>query len=453
MTRIGPWLLAGALGIAASTPGDPQPARDFDPMHGSLPRLELQPIYSRDRDDPWNLAFYLLFTREVRSQLAMPQTPVYGGLDERLRLRDRHVTRIEEGDRAVDPLYPSWSWVSGEFDVSPGGSWRLLRDPRFAQFTAALREMQWSASRRSPLARALMQSDLWAVYDLAYATTSFTSAYDHRADPAQLQQRRGELLTTLAATIRALALNRTEIASLPDNYAAGARAGILPDLFNPESGWVEIQWLQDRMHNHAVQFRRASRVFLRPLRKPPDEAAFLNSFRDETSTAVSELEAAALVTQNLLVADDGSVVPSPITFDVQIRRFGRDGHATSTQVAEHELSRRLLLTDPDSSGFTTFDGNDPSYLPMAGNDFLFATPRRPDAEPILVPLRDRCAACHGSGAGQLFTFSVARGPNWIPPPVQRLDPSANRHTQAVAAAESAREDFKSLQREWFANGR
>jgi hypothetical protein len=452
MIRIAPWMLAGAVAIAASTPGDPQPRHDFDPMRGSLRRLAPQPVYSRNRNDAWNLAFYLLFTRTVRSQLVTPGATMFGGMDERLSLSDRYVTRIEEGDRAVDPLYPSWAWVSAEFDVSPDGSWRLLRDPRFAQFAASLREIQWSASTRSPLARALMQADLWAVYDTVFATTRFASAYDRTADPSQLSQRREELLVTLAATIRALALTRTEIAALPDNYTAAARVGAVPDVLNPEQGWIEIQWLPHRMHDRAVQFRRAARVFLKPARRPADEVAFLNRFRDETGAPLSELEATALVTQNLLVASDGSVVPSPITFDVQIRRLNA-GVNRPAQVTEHELSRRLLLTEPASGGFASLDENAPAYLPMAGNDFLFATPRRPNADPILGTLRDRCAACHGAGSGSLFTFSVARGPGWLPPPVQKLDPSKNVRALAVAADKSARDDFKALQREWFANGR
>ena len=117
------------------------------------------------------------------------------------------------------------------------------------------------------------------------------------------------------------------------------------------------------------------------------------------------------------------------------------------------MSRRLLLANPAAGGFVRFDANAPAYLPMAGNDLSFATLRRPDSESVLGSLGDRCTACHGPGVGKLFTFSVTRGPDWVPPPVQRLNPSTNARAHVVADAKQTRGDFTSLQKEWFANGR
>ena len=454
MTRFAPGLTVGMLAIACTTAGDRGAPGGFDPTHGSLARLEPRSIYARDRNDPWNLVFHLLFDRAIRSQLVAPGAVIFGGMDERLRLSDRHLTRIEDGDRAVEPLYPSWLWMgSGLFDTSPQGSWQILRDPRFNQFVAGLKEVETSATSRPPLARALMQADLWAVYDMFHATSRFASTYDRDVDPAQLSSRRDELLVRLAATIRALALTRSEISALPDNYASAARAGTVPDVFNPRAGWIEIQWLPERMHDRVAQFRRVARVFLQPAHPPADEAAFLNRFREEGGAYITDLSAAALVTENLLVASDGTVVPSPITFDVQIRRLAKHDSTTDSNVEEHELSRRLLLANPASGGFVRFDANAPAYLPMAGNDLSFATLRRPDSESVLGSLGDRCTACHGPGAGKLFTFSVTRGPDWVPPPVQRLDPSTNARAHVVADAKQTRGDFTSLQKEWFANGR
>ena len=109
-----------------------------------------------------------------------------------------------------------------------------------------------------------------AVYDMFHATSRFASTSHRDVDPAQLSSRRDELLVRLAATIRALALTRSEISALPDNYASAARAGTVPDVFNRRAGWIQIQWLPERMHDRVAQFRRVARVFLQPAHPPAD---------------------------------------------------------------------------------------------------------------------------------------------------------------------------------------
>ncbi len=80
---------------------------------------------------------------------------------ESLALSERRVIRIESGDRAIDPLYRSWTWMgSSAFDMSPDSRWRILLEPRYPQFVKALKTVTASAAERSPLARALMQADL-----------------------------------------------------------------------------------------------------------------------------------------------------------------------------------------------------------------------------------------------------------------------------------------------------
>lgn len=83
-----------------------------------------------------------------------------------------------------------------------------------------------------------------------------------------------------------------------------------------------------------------------------------------------------LLVQNLIIDTAGNVVPSPLTQDVQLRRFYRDGNGTitHTEVGQYELSRAMLLNDSTSGGFIAFDASAASYLPDAGNDYGFATP-------------------------------------------------------------------------------
>ena len=63
---------------------------------------------------------------------------------------------------------------------------------------------------QDPLKRALLQRDLWELFDWAAVPVPYYRA--------QFPKERRELQTRLAVVIRRLALTTNEIASLPDNY-------------------------------------------------------------------------------------------------------------------------------------------------------------------------------------------------------------------------------------------
>ena len=125
-----------------------------------------------------------------------------------------------------------------------------------------------------------------------------------------------------------------------------------------------------------------------------------------------------------------------------------------------ELSRRLFLGNPQSSGFKVFDNTSAAYLPDAGNDYFFASrvrlarsrqARKRSGEflpyaAVLVSLQQRCAACHGDNALQLTTFAP-RVDN-ANPPVKILDPAANERAAYVIQQKIARQDFRSLREDW-----
>jgi len=96
----------------------------------------------------------------------------------------------------------------------------------------------------------------------------------------------------------------------------------------------------------------------------------------------------------------------------KVREFFRssDGRLSKTRVAEFDLSRRVMLTDPSSGGLVRLGEASPAYLASAGNDYEFASgidssDGRPRDIPILGSLRARCVGCHGANVGNLFTFS------------------------------------------------
>lgn len=448
--RLSAGLLTATLALLPSPASSGRQAPpQFDPLRDSLPRDEPQAVYGPETSDAWNRLFYLLFTRTLETRvLAEGWTTARAmGADERAILTGLVVKRIEGGDRAIDPLYPSWLWMgSSAFDMTPAGRWGSLKEPRYSQLTAAVKEVRQTAAGRPALARALMQADLWAAYDMFHAFR-LVATRARSSESVELSRRAEGLLPLLADTIRDLALSRAEIATLPDTYDAGVRAGSLPDLLGPRSAWLEMQPFADRMHERAVSFRRAARVFVKPTRPPSDAAAFLNRLRDNSGD--HSIDAVALVIQVLLISSDGDPVPSPLTYEVQIRRA--EGVATESaagHVLQFELSRKSLLARPAGVGLMLVTDDAPAYLPFGGTDFSFAPQRGLDAGSISVSLRDRCAACHGAGMGRLLTFSIGPRPGEPVPSGEVLTPSEQQPARRVAERKMTLDDFRSLRQYW-----
>jgi len=405
----------------------------------AIPAPEPQRVYSPDPDDPWNRIFTSLFSRTFQARLSdeFPEAAPFTNLERaggvrfpEVRISERAFERFENGDRAIDPLYPSF--------IISAGPLQVLSDPLYSELTGAIAAALNETGARPPIARALMQSDVWAAYDILFSA--------RRADGPATRERREALLSLLRQFLKKLALSSGEIRTLPSNYAAVVRSLHLPDLFNPDSGWIEVQWAPDRLHDVAVQYRRAARVFLKPASTPPDRDAFLDGLRTAPEPE-GELDAVALVVQNLVMDVAGNAVPSPLTQDMQLRRFFRDGNGaiTHTEVSEYELSRAMLLNDAASGGLVAFRASSPSYLSDAGNDYGFATPIHLRGEvpiPIVTSLRTRCVSCHGRDGKTMFTFNVH--PREPIPHVTALNAAASEHAGYVAEQKAKRDDFKSL---------
>jgi hypothetical protein len=413
---------------------------------GSMAAGALPTPYSADPQDSWNRIFSALFTRDVTFRLTeeytdgAPFSPVTtSSFPPHRLLSERMFVRRESGDRAIAPLYPSF--------FSTAGLEQLVRDPHYTKFVQALREASAEHVVRPPLQRALMQADLWAAYDMLYGRQSAAGV-----SVVGFQAQRAELLPLLARVIHKVALTRPDIRGLRDNYAAAAKVGV-PPLFDDGSGWIEVEWRPERSHDHDAGLRTASRVFLKPRTKPADVSEFVNRFRHAGSPAsfTAELEATALVTEQLLISADGEVVRSPLVIDVQIRRFGNDARGMLQHVAaeEFELSRQCLREDPQSGGFVHQTEDYPAYLSASGNDYRFASPalgpRGPEL-PVLGTLASRCSSCHGLGVGGVFTFSQM-SPDKLPP-VRALPPAEDLHVAFVATEKQVRTEFKALLSSW-----
>jgi hypothetical protein len=397
-------------------------------------------IYSSDSADCWNRVFALLFTRtisatktnELSGAGALVPLPDYMPPYLRLRVSTQTFDVHEDGDRALEALYPSF--------ITRRGTAYVLQEPARTELARALTDALAERTTRSALDRALMQADLWSAFD---ALTAIVSA-DHE-DPSR-RGTAGTLTPLLAQLIGKLALTDGEIASLPDDYAAARRESGLPDLFAPDGEWMEVVMAPQREHDRAADFRRSSRVFVKPLRRSEPESEILAAL--ERNDAAPHLAAAALLMETLLVDARGRVVPGRLVSDVQIRSFVRDaqGSLRGVDIDEFELSRRQARAN-SARAFVHLASTAPAYLALAGNDYGFATParnRRGETAPILGTLHSRCAMCHGPDGAAFMTFGLIPGPHGELPPVIRLRQPNDARARLVAAVKEERDDFKRL---------
>ena len=95
----------------------PSRTADNAPEAPASTRLAEAPekIYSDNPDDSWNRIFYYLFSRRVTAHLTadFPEGAPFREVDGllqalHLQMSTRTFERNETGDRAIDPLYPSF---------------------------------------------------------------------------------------------------------------------------------------------------------------------------------------------------------------------------------------------------------------------------------------------------------------------------------------------------------
>jgi len=401
------------------------------------PRL----IYSNDPADPWNRIFHSLFTRTVRTRLSdnfpegAPFTRLRDGGISGSSVSTKTFERSENGDRPIDPLYPSF--------LTDDGVLGILDEAGYSELKSALIDALAEKDHRPSTSRALMQSDVWAAYDILFSRKRFSTTGD-----APLIQRKDDLLSLLGRFARKLVLTQEEIASLPENYKDASVRYNLPNAFSANSQWLEVQMHPNRMHDVAADFRRSARVFLKPAGTSVDRNNLLETLRRGEFFPV--IDSLALVIQDLLIDSNGNARPTHLTAEVQIRNFVKDasGRLIRTELHQYEFNRRSFLRAPGEGGLVEIDKNADLYLPAAGNDYQFASPQLTSTGrgyPVLVSLRQRCEGCHGRGATGIFTFSTHDA---LPlPPITFLPVSGDVHGWYVAGRKQEREDFKALWRQ------
>jgi hypothetical protein len=386
-------------------------------------------VYHADPEHVWNRLYAALFVR------VGPDGRAYGQdrLEPLLWRASKHLLQEDSNKRAVAILE--------EFLKNRGE--KLIDDP---------------------LKRALLQRDLWLVFDWLEGKHDNFAKPPLEAEAASAAQER--LRRPLAAVIGRLALSPKAIQDLPDNYAAAVDSGkfarhfdpekpdqpYLPsDLFSADGPWVCVGRPDGPvapLHYLSGENPFTNSVFLVFLRLPEGRTATLDylkklrSFTEPVAVDGGPRRAVpnpklpelpdgaqfALVRRALLIDSSHRVAAAPLTESVQLRvdGSGRPFH-------EWRLTRSLLFAG--RAGGLRALGADESDFKTGFNAHAmdeFETTSRGDSFPggRQLVVRKNCVICHEhsgvSSFNSLFFFrggylrDGARGASLSPTPVSEL---------------------------------
>jgi hypothetical protein len=312
-----------------------------------------------------------------------------------------------------------------------------------------------------PMKRAILQRDLWAVFDWAEQPD-----LPHQAE-------RHELMARLALIVATLALSPDELTRLPDTYARALQdhefppaydpaspngAFLPPDLFDPAGPWVCLGAPNEKLAAplHDLSFPARS-VFFVFARLPGGRDATLAYFKQLAEMKIPlfvQMEETgwpqpmtvwnpkvpqfpvgtefALVRRMTLPDRDGQLRLTPITESVQIRHYTDvpkvDPMATRDvnlarrfqDPSEIELSRTLFFSEQHSGlrGVTASDEPFVIFPAMSQGFDVFEDRHIP--ERTFSPFV-QCTSCHlGPGIQSMMSFSFRGNPNEGPVLSQRL---------------------------------
>ena len=359
---------------------------------------------------------------------------------------------------------------------------RLLEGPTHAEAVKLLDEFLADGHQlvRDPVKRAVMQRDLWAVFD--WAAYPFGNFYT-----GPTETRTGPLQERLAKAIRKLAPSKAEAEALPDTYALAVKSKafpvafdpakpndpfLAPDLFDPAGPWVCVTGPRDLptpvASEHARVFagRSAFLVFIRLPEGRKATLAYLDKLNTfpkpwkapprELNPEVPQFPAGtqvALVRQQAVVTADGKWTPTRLTESVQFRTYREilppemdtEPHAEKAQgFVELEL-RRADLFAGRNGGLRAVKGDDPvprALMFFRGWDDPFeAKAEVTHSHNQLEPAFRQCAACHSRGG--------IRGVNsYTQPGVVRPTPALGLFAVSGADVRARSAEWKTGLKDW-----
>lgn len=294
-----------------------------------------------------------------------------------------------------------------------------------------------------PLKRAVLQRDLWAVYDWLQG--------DHAADSSLVATAKRHLNPLLSTLIRQLALSAAEIAQLPDNYAAAVASGRYAATFDPQSPeepflpsnlfdrqgpWVLLGRNEGPVaRQHVAALDGATRstflVFIRlPAGREATEAylAALRAFDAPAGPMPLDVPQfppdaqLALVRQALLIDTEGNLQPSPLTESVQIRVHGEvpefrgNPEVEGLRVFEFRLSRAQLFAG-EAGGLRAIGTEERDFhtgFRSHGIDWIESQSAEGHAATEAQGrILGGCSSCHGASGSYAFnSYFDFRGRRW-----------------------------------------
>ena len=439
----------------------------------------------------WLILFLCLVLSPCLSALSAPPPAVriYDANPQHLwnRLHAALFVRVgpdgrEYGGDRVDPLL----WIGSKY---------LLKGPAHEYVVHLLREFVDTHAERlidDPLKRALLQRDLWMVFD--WLEGEHTNFLKPLLSTDEVRRGAEQLRSPLATIIGRLALTREQIDGLPDNYAAAGHAvGMPADLFAPNGPWINVGRPDGpiaRIHVNDLGPGKNS-VFLVLIRLPggreatlrylerlrafngrlwldhPAMVQFLAPYPNPALPQFPVDTEVALVRRALLIDSAGDIVPSKMTESIQHRVYHAieamtpqafaDAHRIDPEMfaragqdfEEFSLSRAALLARRDGGllpiasverFFLTFmsQGFDEFEMQPAGPT------RRIGAD--AADAKRVCKDCHGAPGVYSFNsyapFRLMNGPNGAAAP--------QLSELSIADAQRTAVSWKQRRPEWLA---
>jgi hypothetical protein len=355
----------------------------------------------------------------------------------------------------ANPEHP-WNRLSAALhtdaplDFAPPGEYeaRALTGEPYEKAVKALDDFlkhHSETSIKSPIKRAILQSELWATFDQVSDATGGAQAA------------RREIARRCAAIIKRLALSNAEIAGLPDNYAITLASKEFPRAYDPaqpekvflpddllvdDPPWIMLSAsASEILQPAAIQHVKASQgraVFYALLRLPGGRQATLaylkklaefpqpyawNEMYKVYTYARSAVKVnpdlpqfppgtqAALMRRMVLTNSSGELVVSPITESIQVRVYAKDPHEVQFDTPDAQYFYEMTLLPEElfqgSGGLRARDGEPTARRLTFAKATLFSQP-------------SHCRNCHG-GAGVLslntYTHAFGTFPNspWFEP--------------------------------------
>ena len=272
-----------------------------------------------------------------------------------------------------------------------------------------------------PLQRALLQHDLWAVFDYV-SDPEWLHPHALQPDPNVYRNERRELYRRLANAIERLAMTNEEIGTLPDNYSAAVAAKKYPpkydpqqpdqaflpsDLWEPEGPWVLVgEWASNPLAIRHTAFFGGRSTFAVFLRLPEGRDATVKYLKELREWKLKVGESIppnghaippqappqtqfALARRMMVVNNAGEIVPTRLTESVQIRVLP-DPQNPSGSKAQTFLEfrlRRQELVDGQGGGFSAVQSDERDRSDMLE---LGPSPNRETRKPIMRS----CRICH-----------------------------------------------------------